>query len=194
MASNNEDWDDFASFPQRHPSDRLAALPGIVGTHRSSFSHSQSWTQHPINTTVRSTSGQLKGGKTEFSLTLRRPTGNAKTDLEGIASNPLQSVPAASNSSSMLSIEGDDSGLLNTLQPRVAKMRRSADSCPAKMISRTSPGTKRSAVHPRSPCPSQSCVESYGLFRQCNSGSKDLSAVSCGAAVASYMKCALDHC
>mmetsp|Transcript_13091 Transcript_13091/g.22443 ORF Transcript_13091/g.22443 Transcript_13091/m.22443 type:complete len:122 (+) Transcript_13091:94-459(+) len=38
------------------------------------------------------------------------------------------------------------------------------------------------------------CMESFKLFRQCSNNSSDTKTFSCSAAVANYMKCALNKC
>mmetsp|Transcript_19970 Transcript_19970/g.30426 ORF Transcript_19970/g.30426 Transcript_19970/m.30426 type:complete len:86 (+) Transcript_19970:105-362(+) len=57
----------------------------------------------------------------------------------------------------------------------------------------TSESTKLATSHHRSSSSRLACQESYSLFKKCTMGGREVEGFSCGKAVASYMRCALDN-
>mmetsp|Transcript_5010 Transcript_5010/g.8554 ORF Transcript_5010/g.8554 Transcript_5010/m.8554 type:complete len:87 (-) Transcript_5010:373-633(-) len=53
--------------------------------------------------------------------------------------------------------------------------------------------TKLATSHHRSSSSRLACQESYSLFKKCTMGGREVEGFSCGKAVASYMRCALDN-
>jgi len=94
--------------------------------------------------------------------------------------SPINHIPRNDLSLSALS---SSSGIVSSSQSKrtkpTNKLRHGMESSPAKLSCQSS---------------NQRCSASYRMFQRCSSGSSDLSTISCGAAVASYMKCAFDQC
>mmetsp|Transcript_15100 Transcript_15100/g.25747 ORF Transcript_15100/g.25747 Transcript_15100/m.25747 type:complete len:85 (+) Transcript_15100:108-362(+) len=57
----------------------------------------------------------------------------------------------------------------------------------------TTESTKLATSHHRSSSSRLACQESYSLFKKCTMGGREVEGFSCGKAVASYMRCALDN-
>mmetsp|Transcript_33411 Transcript_33411/g.56589 ORF Transcript_33411/g.56589 Transcript_33411/m.56589 type:complete len:84 (-) Transcript_33411:318-569(-) len=57
----------------------------------------------------------------------------------------------------------------------------------------TTESTKLATSHHRSSSSRLACQESYSLFKTCTMGGREVEGFSCGKAVASYMRCALDN-
>mmetsp|Transcript_19795 Transcript_19795/g.28201 ORF Transcript_19795/g.28201 Transcript_19795/m.28201 type:complete len:86 (+) Transcript_19795:88-345(+) len=57
----------------------------------------------------------------------------------------------------------------------------------------TTEPTNLATSHHRSSSSRLACQESYSLFKKCTMGGREVEGFSCGKAVASYMRCALDN-
>lgn len=192
-SNTNADWGDFTSPSSslstlvRSDGTTSSALPGIFGAYaqRSTPSSVQSLTRHPTQPSA------FQRVKTNDLFSLQR---HATSPPASTGKRVSESMSAASSFSSRLSVGDGEStnSLSKTASARhQPAMKHSMDSCPSKIVT----ARARSNLSLRSPCPStKSCMESYRLFQRCNSGAADLSNISCGAAVASYMKCAFDQC
>ena len=131
-----------------------------------------------VTTTNTSKNGDL-------SQTLRRH--NASSGHKLIP--PMNHIPrndsslSASSSSSRSSRLSCNDIVVSSSKPKnmslARKLRHGMESSPAKLSCQSS---------------NQRCSDSYQMFQRCSTGSSDLSTISCGAAVASYMKCAFDQC
>ena len=129
----------------------------------------------PINTRRGSLTTIAKNNS--LSQTLRRHSTNSSSRNH---LSPINHIPRNDSSLSALS---SSSGIVSSSQSKrtkpTNKLRHSMESSPAKLSCQSS---------------NQRCSDSYRMFQRCSSGSSDLSTISCGAAVASYMKCAFDQC
>mmetsp|Transcript_15758 Transcript_15758/g.33305 ORF Transcript_15758/g.33305 Transcript_15758/m.33305 type:complete len:99 (+) Transcript_15758:232-528(+) len=79
--------------------------------------------------------------------------------------------------------------------PPIDKENRTPrQSCLRSQIATSPSLSSHSVVSKRTRFRETPCMESFELFKRCSTNSSDTVTFSCGAAVASYMKCALNQC